>query len=163
MKGLKKSGMALGLLVLVGCASTPEGSATGGAAVSASPATMPESSGSAGTMSAGEMGSSTLAAFYSDEQAVRGEEFFRQTCLSCHSSSEFSGSTFEGQWAGRTVRDLYSAIAYSMPDDNPGGLPAQTYTDIIAYVLALNGYPSGGSELTPDRTAMRSMDLWPDA
>ena len=49
-----------------------------------------------------------------------------------------------------------------MPEDNPGGLPAQTYTDIIAYVLELNGYPSGTTELTPDRNVMKAFELWPE-
>ena len=104
----------------------------------------------------------TLPTYYSTNQADRGEGFFRENCLSCHASSDFHGSSFKRQWSGRTVRDLYSNIAYSMPEDNPGGLPSQTYTDIIAYILELNGYPPGDVELLPGRNAMRALPLWPD-
>jgi len=147
MKGLMKVGSTLALLALPGCASIPEGAPVGTVEPAAD---------------APDADSPALPAFYSAAQAVRGRGFFRETCLSCHSSSEFRGSTFERQWRGRTVRDLYASIAFSMPEDNPGGLPAQTYTDIIAYVLELNGYPPGASELMSDRSAMRALELWPE-
>ena len=164
MKGLMKVGATMALLALPGCASTPEGAPIGTDEPATSDAALRSSAeGSAGGgVVAPDADSPALPAFYSAAQAVRGKGFFRETCLSCHSSSEFRGSTFERQWRGRTVRDLYASIAFSMPDDNPGGLPAQTYTDIIAYVLELNGYPPGASELMPDRSAMRALELWPE-
>lgn len=168
MKGLIKPWAALGVFVLAGCASAPQREATDAndAARSAESASAVELAAQpevvAVTRDDSDADPSALPAFYSEDQAIRGEGFFRETCLSCHASSEFRGSTFERQWKGRTVRDLYASIAFSMPDDNPGGLPAQTYTDIIAYVLELNGYPAGASELKPDRTAMRAQALWPD-
>ncbi len=169
MKGHIKPWATWALLVLTGCASSPEGVATGSAAPTnsegATATSASEAAGSDASVAvASDSGADTraLPAFYSADQAVRGEGFFRETCLSCHASSEFRGSTFERQWRGRTVRDLYASIAFSMPDDNPGGLPAQTYTDIIAYMLELNGYPPGTTELKPNRTAMRALALWPD-
>ncbi len=158
----------LALLALTGCASSPQDVATGTAAPAASADGAVNAGGEtpvsdAAVSDVAVADSPTLPAFYTADQAVRGEGFFRETCLSCHESSEFRGSTFEREWRGRTVRNLYAAIAYSMPDDNPGGLPAQTYTDIIAYILEINGYPPGSSELTPDRTAMRALALWPEA
>jgi len=170
MKGLIKPCTALWVLVFTGCASTTSqaastaadgpGSATAETAMSAESGSLGEPE-AAVVAAAGAETSSTLPAFYTEDQAIRGEGFFRETCLSCHASSEFRGSTFERQWTGRTVRDLYAAIAYSMPDDNPGGLPAQTYTDVIAYILELNDYPAGAAELKPGRDAMRAQPLWP--
>jgi hypothetical protein len=34
-----------------------------------------------------------------------------------------------------------------MPLDNPGGLAPEEYAAVIAYVLKLNQYPAGSSEL----------------
>ncbi len=171
MKGLIKPCAALWVLVFTGCASTTSqgvSTATASTDRGSAEAALAADSGSSGepevavVAAADAEASSTLPAFYTENQAIRGEGFFRETCLSCHASSEFRGSTFERQWTGRTVRDLYSAIAYSMPEDNPGGLPAQTYTDIIAYILELNDYPVGAAELKPGRAAMRAQPLWPD-
>jgi hypothetical protein len=39
----------------------------------------------------------------------------------------------------------------TMPRRNPGGLPDQTYVDIISYVLKNNEMPPGSVELKPER------------
>ena len=46
-----------------------------------------------------------------------------------------------------------------MPDDNPGGLPAQTYADIVAYMLELNDFPAGESELPTSMDALLQMKM----
>lgn len=170
MKGSIELWAMLMLLALSGCATTPEGTiATVPGRVASAATTLASDSDAAASDVAvavsdvPDSASPALPAYYSAGQAARGEGFFREVCLSCHESSEFRGSAFERQWSGRTVRDLYTSIAFSMPDDNPGGLPTQTYTDIIAYVLELNGYPSGAAELVADRNAMRAQSLWPEA
>ena len=99
--------------------------------------------------------------YYTRTQASRGDRFFRETCLSCHSSSEFRGRSFQRTWRGRSVGDLYDEIVYTMPDDNPGGLPTQTYLDVIAYVLQLNRFSSGDTELGPDYDVMLELPLFP--
>ena len=50
-----------------------------------------------------------------------------------------------------------------MPYDNPGGLPEQTYVDIIAYVLNMNDFPAGESELRGAKDVMGQMILWDDS
>jgi len=168
MQGLIKPWAVLSALALCGCASTSgateDGSSGTSAPVAINTAASDAPAFEAPTSDASVAGSgeSDLPSYFSGEQAARGEGLFRETCLACHESSEFQGSTFERQWRGETVRDLFATIAYSMPDDNPGGLPTQTYVDVIAYILALNGYPAGTAELTADRDAMRALILWPE-
>lgn len=50
-----------------------------------------------------------------------------------------------------------------MPDDNPGGLPEQTYADIVAYLLSLNDFPAGDSELPTSLEALMMMKMFTDA
>jgi len=102
-----------------------------------------------------------LVAFYSEEQARRGQRAFRQVCSDCHYTSEFKGPVFTDVWARRTARDLYRELRRTMPDDNPGGLPRQTYVDVMAYILELNGYPAGADELPPDDQVLGRFRLTP--
>lgn len=101
------------------------------------------------------------AAFYTEPQARRGQRAFRQVCSDCHYTSEFKGPVFTDVWARRTARDLYRELRRTMPDDNPGGLPRQTYVDVMAYILELNGYPAGPDELPPDDEVLDSFRLTP--
>ncbi len=101
------------------------------------------------------------AAFYSEEQARRGQRAFRRVCSECHYTSEFKGPVFTDAWERRTAGDLYRELRRTMPDDNPGGLPRQTYVDVMAYMLELNGYPAGSDELPPDEEILRSYRLTP--
>ena len=105
--------------------------------------------------------SPALVAFYTEEQARRGQRAFRQVCSDCHYTSEFKGPVFTDVWARRTARDLYRELRRTMPDDNPGGLPRQTYVDVMAYILELNGYPAGSDELPPDDQVLGSFRLTP--
>ncbi len=137
------------VVVLAGCASTPEGAPAGAAAPTVD-----------APVAAAEV--SVENAFYTTRQATRGNGLFRDNCVSCHASSEFAGSSFERRWRNRSVGDIYEFVLYSMPDDNPGGLPEQTYADIVAYMLQLNDFPAGDSELPTSMDALMQMKIWED-
>ena len=103
------------------------------------------------------------AGFYSLDQAERGGQDFRAICGECHSRSEFRGSDFEFQWRRQTVWDLFRTMRRTMPEDMPGLLPDGTYADVIAYILQLNEYESGDTELAPTEEAMDVIPLGPGA
>jgi len=95
---------------------------------------------------------------YTDDQARRGEAQYARNCESCH-GADLSGNpvqevpslvydAFLTQWNNRAVKDLYETVRRSMPRDNPGGLNARAYIDVIAYILQANKIPSGTKELT---------------
>ncbi len=50
-----------------------------------------------------------------------------------------------------------------MPEDAPGTLSAQTYADVIAYILRLNEYTSGDLDLVPNESSMDAIPLGPGA
>ncbi len=64
------------------------------------------------------------------------------------------------RWTNRAVGDIYEFVLYSMPDDNPGGLPQQTYADIIAYFLQMNDLPAGDTELPTSLDALMEMNMF---
>ncbi len=141
------------LLALAGCASAPEAAPANGAA--------PTGVAVADAAPADDAGSGN--SFFTIGQARRGSGLFRDNCVSCHASSEFTGSSFERRWRNRAVGDIYEFILYSMPDDNPGGLPEQTYADIVAYVLDLNDFPAGDAELPTSMDALMMMKMFAEA
>jgi mono/diheme cytochrome c family protein len=101
---------------------------------------------------------------YSEDQARRGETQYSRNCQACH-GQDLSGNpvdevpslAWEGfltQWNDRTVKDLLDTVKRSMPKDNPGGLNARAYVDVIAYLLQANKFPSGPKDLSLNTDAL---------
>ena len=63
-------------------------------------------------------------------------------------ASCFSGVTME-------VGELSARIQKLMPPERPGSLPAQTYIDIVAFILQKNAFPAGDAELSTDPAALQ--------
>ncbi len=82
---------------------------------------------------------------YTDEQAKAGEKLYAQHCLTCHDKKYFRPVL--KAWDGQPLGILYTIMSASMPESNPGALPRKEYVEILAYILSLNRYPSGDSEL----------------
>ncbi len=98
---------------------------------------------------------SVLQGVYSDEQATRGDSEHQANCGACHGTENYAGDAFVKTWAGRTAFDLFDQLKTTMPEDNPGGLSTQQYTDIIAYIFRINGLPAGAEPLPADPEALR--------
>jgi mono/diheme cytochrome c family protein len=92
---------------------------------------------------------------YTKEQAERGRKLYRGQCASCHgetlsggeSAPPLAGGEFLSSWNGLTVGDLFERIRVTMPQDDPGTLSRQENADIISYILSVNKFPSGKTEL----------------
>src|SRR5690349_19552194 len=104
-------------------------------------------------------GKSVWQGVYTEEQATRGDTEHQNNCSSCHGTEKYSGENFTKNWVGRTVFDLFDQIKTTMPDDNPGGLSAQQYKDVVAYILKTNGFPAGTDSLPSDPEAMRLLKI----
>jgi mono/diheme cytochrome c family protein len=98
---------------------------------------------------------------YSDSQATRGGRIYRQTCSSCHATNleggemgpGLLGQPFLDPWDGESLAELMAYVQETMPQDNPGGLSEQDYTDVLAYMLKVNEFPSGEGDLTLESVA----------
>ena len=92
---------------------------------------------------------------YTDDQAKRGEGFYAKECASCHGTEltggeaapPLAGDAFFANWNGLTLGDLFERIRISMPQNAPGSLSRQENADILAFILKVNQFPSGKSEL----------------
>lgn len=91
---------------------------------------------------------------YSSAQAARGASLYRESCARCHgqdlsggeNSPALAGAGFLARWSGKSAADLIERTRRTMPTDNPGGLTATQYADVVAHILAVNGFRAGHTE-----------------
>jgi S-disulfanyl-L-cysteine oxidoreductase SoxD len=92
---------------------------------------------------------------YTAEQAKRGEALYANNCASCHGSAlgggesapPLTGGEFFANWNGLTLGDLFDRIRVSMPADRPGKLGREQNADVLAFMLSVNQFPAGKTEL----------------
>ena len=89
---------------------------------------------------------------YTEEQAQRGEPLYRANCASCHGDTlkgagetpPLSGGPFLANWNGLTLGDLFERSR-------------QYKADILAYVLKVNKFPAGKTELEHQTEFLREI------
>lgn len=93
------------------------------------------------------------------EQAARGQGSYQKECASCHGAAlEGDGAfapaliaePFTERWRDGTVGELLVLVQTSMPKEQPAALGADVYADIVTYILKMNNYPAGQTELSKD-------------
>jgi len=96
---------------------------------------------------------------YTAAQAMRGENEYGTNCARCHGADLDGGGAaptlhtidFVDRWREDHLATLFQFISTNMPQPpgvGPGGLKQQQYLDIVAFLLQVNGLPSGSKELT---------------
>ena len=100
---------------------------------------------------------SVKAGVYTGAQADRGLAVFRSKCASCHAPNRFTDDLFYTSFAGKPLWEMFDVISDSMPEDDPGGLKKEEYADVIAYLLKLNNFPTGSSDLPIDKDALSAI------
>ena len=109
-----------------------------------------------------ETSSTLLDGVFTTAQASRGRRVYRQHCEACHGpelkggelAPSLAGSDFIVFWTELSVGSLFERIKVSMPEDGPGRLTDEEYTDVVAHLLDANDYPAGDQELPADKTAL---------
>jgi len=109
---------------------------------------------------------STSAFAFTAEQAAAGRGAYEQACAACHGATFrqlpnalLAGTEFLGRWGNRATSELIAQARSTMPPDNPGGLPADAYTNIVAYLLQANGGTPSATAIGPDTTARVGLGL----
>lgn len=90
---------------------------------------------------------------YSREQADSGEKTYVKECLDCHGEdlkgglnggAPLRGLSFEEVFAnGAPASGLFLFMSSQMPPNAPGRYSAETYADLMAYILKRNGFQPG--------------------
>jgi mono/diheme cytochrome c family protein len=102
---------------------------------------------------------------YTEEQAKRGEALYHDKCASCHgdkltggeSAPPLTGGQFLSNWNGLTLDILFERIRVTMPSDNPSRVGRQPKADVLAYMLSMNSFPSGKTELPPKTELLKEI------
>lgn len=100
---------------------------------------------------------STRDGVYTEDQAKRGRAAYSEHCLECHGrdlggdveNRPLIGGEFLTNWEGSTVAALFDRIHTTMPGDKPGTLSRDTVADIVSFLLQMNKFPAGQTELSP--------------
>ena len=105
-----------------------------------------------------------LDGVYTEAQAERGMASYDAKCAGCHKPTldggpealPLRGEHFLETWRDDFLEPLFDHMRKRMPRrpvGEPGSLNTKTYVDIIAYILNVNEYPPGSTELTQDTLA----------
>ena len=100
----------------------------------------------------------TWSGIFTAEQVARGKEKAIAECAACHGMTlkgdlapALVGADFIDHWYDARLGELTLRIQNTMPQSAPGSLKAEEYADIVAFLLAENGFPAGTEtlKLTP--------------
>ena len=100
------------------------------------------------------------SAGYTREQAQAGAQVYSATCSVCHGSKLQGGAApaLTGAAFAQTLKTtypttgkLFNVIATLMPVNDPGSLSKTQDTEVLAFILANNGYPAGSAPLDAAR------------
>lgn len=98
---------------------------------------------------------------YTAAQADRGEQRFKTSCSSCHTPGSFGGGGFADRWYGQTMGEVFDFVSNAMPENDPGGLSKDDYASVLAYILKVNGYKAGDSELPSTTADLKTLTIAP--
>jgi S-disulfanyl-L-cysteine oxidoreductase SoxD len=96
---------------------------------------------------------SALAGVYTADQAKRGAMVYAENCAACHGDAllgnepipALAGFEFQAKW--KSVGELFEKTSTSMPAMAPGSLTGPQVAEVLAYMLSVNKYPAGTTEL----------------
>ena len=106
---------------------------------------------------------------YTDAQALTGRDVYYRTCAVCHGKEIITGKVGPAL-VGRQFHQMVAAqhmtapllmqfIATQMPQTKPGSLTPAQCSDVMAFILKQNGYPSGDTPLSADDPELGEVDL----
>jgi S-disulfanyl-L-cysteine oxidoreductase SoxD len=118
----------------------------------------------------GSANSATVGSYYTDAQAEAGRTIFASQCAICHGDRmegkvgpPLAGEQFlsVSQFQELTAGFLYRTMSKQMPKNAPGSLSKTEYLDLLAYILKVNGYPAGPTQLTADNSELNQIKIVP--
>ena len=106
---------------------------------------------------------------YTPNQATQGKAAYGQQCASCHGNAlddgEFApplkGASFLQKFGGKSADNVFEYISTKMPPGGSSGINAETFAQILSYVLSENRIPVGATAMPSDAKALSAMMIPP--
>jgi S-disulfanyl-L-cysteine oxidoreductase SoxD len=106
---------------------------------------------------------------FTAEQAARGKKLYTDNCTDCHDTDlkpvddakPLIGEAFLKAWNLKTVGRLIDTTKRTMPPDTPNTISRKDVTDMVAYLLSMNGFPAGKAELDPASPLLKEIVIEP--
>lgn len=91
---------------------------------------------------------------FSQAQLERGEGLYAANCSVCHGAEKRGGGGIPGvvgpefrfNWDRRSLSEVLEYIRSTMPPGQAGTLNVEQYVDVLAAILAGNGFPAGAAD-----------------
>jgi mono/diheme cytochrome c family protein len=94
---------------------------------------------------------------FTQAQVSAGRIAFLTHCSGCHNSyllgnsgPPLAGSFFVEDWSAKSTRQLFRFASTNMPLNAAGTLPQETYLNLVAFILAVNGAKPGPAPFSKD-------------
>jgi mono/diheme cytochrome c family protein len=127
---------------------------------------VPAAHAARGDAAQADSGKTVWDGVYTEAQVERGLAVSKATCSACHGEGlvgspdpPLIGDPFLGVWSGRSLAELYDKIQTTMPGNEPGTLKPQQVADAVAYILKVNNFPAGTTELAADKEAIKDIRI----
>lgn len=102
----------------------------------------------------------TNSGVYTKAQADGAKAQYEKLCAECHAftvaakkkpkDKPLGDEPFFEEWSGRTLQELATLIALTMPNDGSAAVSEKEAVDLVAYILQQNGFQAGSKPLTKE-------------
>jgi mono/diheme cytochrome c family protein len=100
---------------------------------------------------------------FTQDEVKAGHVGYHGNCAGCHGDNlqggglggggdapPLTGALFNQDWSKYTIKTLYQYVSKTMPDGLAGDLSANTYSQIVSFLLAANGAKAGPTAFDPN-------------
>jgi cytochrome c len=94
---------------------------------------------------------------FTQAQLDKGKSEYNTHCRTCHAANgkgalgpALHGEPYKARFGGQTVADVRNWIYENMPQTAPKSLTDEQLNPLMAYILSLNGFTPGQTELTAE-------------
>jgi quinoprotein glucose dehydrogenase len=104
---------------------------------------------------------------FTKQQTEAGATTYTQYCASCHGANlrgteggtTLIGERFLAKWKEKSLGELFTLTKTTMPKNNPHSLDDAAYTNVVAFILNANEFPTGETAMSGDTTELATIAI----